>query len=152
MTNWAKNMITVGDAIQLGAQQFEAADLYFGHGTDNAWDESLSLVLYALSLPWDVDPEVQKRHLTQDEKARIEALFERRVEERIPAAYLTGEAWFAGVPFHVDSRVLVPRSPIAELIENGFAPWLPEDPQTVLDLCAGSGCIGIACALYLEDT
>ncbi len=146
-----EHMTTVGDAIHLGAEFFEAAGLYFGHGTDNAWDESLSLVLYALSLPWDVDASVQERQLTEVEQYVIAALFERRIKERVPAAYLTGEAWFAGIPFHVDERVLVPRSPIAELIESEFAPWLSDAPQTILDLCTGSGCIGIACALYLPE-
>lgn len=150
MNNTPENPCTLGEAIRYGAEQFDAASLYFGHGTDNAWDESLSLVLHCLSLPWDVDPSVQERQLTEDEWCSIKALFERRITERIPAAYLIGEAWFAGVPFWVDSRVLVPRSPIAELIENEFYPWLSQPPKTILDLCTGSGCIGIACALYLE--
>ena len=150
MNNPPKNPCTVGEAIRYGAEQFDAAGLYFGHGTDNAWDESLFLVLHCLSLPWDVDPSVQEQQLTEDEWGDIQALFERRMRERIPAAYLIGEAWFAGVPFFVDSRVLVPRSPIAELIENEFHPWLTEAPDSILDLCTGSGCIGIACALYLE--
>ena len=145
-------MTTVGAAIHLGAEQFEAAGIYFGHGTDNAWDESLSLVLFALSLPWDVDASIQERQLTEQEQSVIASLFERRVNERVPAAYLTGEGWFAGLPFHVDERVLVPRSPIAELIESEFIPWLSESPQTILDLCTGSGCIGIACALYLPES
>ncbi len=146
-----EHMTTVGDAIHHGAELFEAAGLYFGHGTDNAWDESLSLVLYALSLPWNVEASVQSRQLTEAEQSVIAALFERRIDERVPAAYLTGEAWFAGVPFYVDQRVLVPRSPIAELVESEFTPWLPDAPQTILDLCTGSGCIGIACALYLPE-
>ncbi len=145
-------MGTVGEAIRLGAQYFDEAGLYFGHGTDNAWDESLSLVLYALSLPWDVDASVQQRELSEAEQTCIASLFDRRVEERLPAAYLTGEAWFAGIPFHVDQRVLVPRSPIAELIESEFVPWLAAEPVHILDLCTGSGCIGIACALYLPQS
>lgn len=152
MKKMPKNVCSVGEAIRHGAEQFDTAGLFFGHGTDNAWDESLSLVLYSLSLPWDVDPSIQKRQLTEDEWNTIKALFERRVKERIPAAYLIGEAWFAGLPFFVDSQVLVPRSPIAELIENEFHPWLPQPPNRILDLCTGSGCIGIACALYMEDT
>ena len=147
----AQTIITVGDAIRQGARQFEEAGLFFGHGTDNPWDEALSLVLYVLNLPWDVDPAVAEHSLDDEERAAILALFERRIRERIPAAYLTGEAWFAGIPFCVDQRVLVPRSPIAELIETGFSPWLSAPPRSVLDLCAGSGCLGIACALYLED-
>jgi len=137
---------TVGDAIQWGADHFEDAGLYFGHGTDNPWDEAVSLVLHALSLPWNSDSDVLNQVLTEKEKTSIAHLYERRINEQIPAAYLIGEAWFAGLKFVVDSRVLVPRSPIAELIENAFLPWLPKAPSNILDLCTGSGCIGIACA------
>lgn len=89
--------------------------------------------------------------LTTSERARVVANIQRRIEERIPAAYITGQAWFAGLPYAVDERVLVPRSPIAELIEKRFAPWLTEEPLQILDLCTGSGCIGIACAYAFPD-
>ncbi len=138
----------VGDFINWGADRFEAEGLCFGHGTDNAWDEALSLVLFALCLPWDSDVSLLQRLLSTDEQSRITSLFDQRINERIPAAYMIGEAWFAGLSFAVDPRVLVPRSPIAELIESGFSPWLKTSPATVLDLCTGSGCIGIACAHY----
>lgn len=141
----------VGDFINWGAGRFEAAGLCFGHGTDNAWDEALSLVLFVLNLPWDSDVSVLQRSLSTDEQSRITSLFDRRINERIPAAYLIGEAWFAELSFAVDQRVLVPRSPIAELIESGFSPWLKTSPATVLDLCSGSGCIGIACAHYFPE-
>ena len=143
--------VTVGDFIQWGADRFAAAGLFFGHGSDNPWDESLSLVLFSLSLPWDSDSKVLDRQLSDKEKQKISNLFDRRINEKIPVAYLTGEAWFAGFKFLVDSRVLVPRSPIAELIEAEFSPWLPNLPNNILDLCTGSGCIGIACAHYFPE-
>jgi len=152
VTQKSKQKATVGDYIQWGADRFEGAGLFFGHGSDNAWDESLSLVLFVLSLPWDSDSKVLDRGLSEKEKIRIGDLFDRRINEQIPAAYLTGEAWFAGYKFLVDSRVLVPRSPIAELIEAQFNPWLPDVPNSILDLCTGSGCIGIACAHYFPES
>ncbi|MEH6468454.1 MAG: 50S ribosomal protein L3 N(5)-glutamine methyltransferase [Porticoccus sp.] len=148
MQNTPENPKTVGGYIQIGADLFDHAGLYFGHGTDNAWDESLSLVLFALSLPWDSDSSTLEHSVSPEEAVIITTLFDRRIKERLPAAYLTGEAWFAGLKFSVDPRVLVPRSPIAELIEAQFQPWLIHDPSSILDLCSGSGCIGIACAHY----
>ena len=142
---------TVGEIIQWGAERFDQARLFFGHGTDNAWDEALTLVLHALSLSWDVDSDLLEQTLTEQQQAEIRGLFERRINEQIPAAYLTGEAWFAGYRFLVDSRVLVPRSPIAELIESYFSPWITKTPDNILDLCTGSGCIGIACAHYFLE-
>ena len=140
------SLLTVRDYIRWGASCFNGAGVCLGHGTDNAWDEATFLVLHCLHLPWDVNKEVLDARLTVDERRALLAVIDRRVEERIPAAYIIGEAWFAGLKFAVDERVLVPRSPLAELIENGFAPWLAEEPQQILDLCTGSGCIGIACA------
>lgn len=142
-----KSLETMLDYIRWGASRFTADGLFFGHGTDNALDESVALVLHALDLPHDLPPIYLQSRLTTPEKAAIMALFKRRVEERVPVPYLTNEAVFAGQPFYVDERVLVPRSPIAELIENRFEPWIdPERVTRVLDLCTGSGCIGIACA------
>jgi ribosomal protein L3 glutamine methyltransferase len=139
---------TALDYLRYGVSCFERAQLHFGHGTDNAVDEARLLVCHALDLPLDAPDVLFNSRLLETEKARVLALITRRVEERCPAAYLTGEAWFAGLPFAVDERVIVPRSPIAELIETGFAPWMdaPEQVARVLDLCTGSGCIAIACA------
>ncbi|HEX7380791.1 MAG TPA: 50S ribosomal protein L3 N(5)-glutamine methyltransferase [Nevskiaceae bacterium] len=138
---------TVRDWVRWGASAFGRAGLAYGHGTDNALDEAFHLVAWALKLPWDLPAPYLAAALTDDECRTVHALLERRIRTRAPAAYLTGEAWFAGLPFFVDEHVLVPRSPIAELIEAGFRPWLTTDPRTVLDLCCGCGCIGIACAL-----
>jgi ribosomal protein L3 glutamine methyltransferase len=143
---------TPADWIRRGAERFEAAGLHFGHGTDNALDEAAALVMFALQLPQDAPPEAFDRRLDADGSSRVEALLARRIAERRPAAYLTGEAWFAGLRFVVDPRVLVPRSPIAELIERGYAPWVDAARiERLLDLCTGSGCIAIASALALPD-
>ncbi|WP_111641987.1 50S ribosomal protein L3 N(5)-glutamine methyltransferase [Marinimicrobium alkaliphilum] len=146
-----RDLVTVRDYVRWGASQFNAAGLYFGHGTDNAWDEAVQLVLHALHLSEFNNAQILDARLTEDERMAVLALLERRVDERLPGAYLTGEAWFAGLKFHVDERVLVPRSPMAELIEKGFEPWLTEEPAQILDMCTGSGCIGIACAYAFPD-
>jgi ribosomal protein L3 glutamine methyltransferase len=137
------------DFVRWGASLFNAADIHYGHGMDNAIDESLTLVLHVLHLPHGLDRELMTAALTADEKAMVLSLFRRRLQERIPVSYITNEAWFAGLKFYVDERVLVPRSPIAELIEAGFIPWVdPDAVSHVLDLCTGSGCIAAACAHY----
>lgn len=140
---------TIVDLIRYGASRFNAAGLTFGHSYDNAIDEATQLVLHALHLPHDLGPAYGQARVTASEKADILALFARRIDERVPAAYLTGEAWFAGLSFKSDPRALVPRSPIAELIESGFEPWIGElDVGRALDLCTGSGCIAIAMGHY----
>jgi len=141
---------SVIDFIRWGASRFVEAKLYYGHGTNNAIDDSMALVLHALHLPFGMSSELFSAHLTRPEKQTVLALFERRINQRIPVPYLTHEAIFAGLSFYVDERVLVPRSPIAELIEQNFAPWVDADKiEHVLDLCTGSGCIAIACATAL---
>ncbi|QWP75655.1 50S ribosomal protein L3 N(5)-glutamine methyltransferase [Lysobacter sp. K5869] len=141
--------LTLVDLIRYGASRFNAAGLSFGHSYDNALDEATQLVLHALHLPHDLSPVYGQGRVTREEKDAVLELFERRIDERIPAAYLTGEAWFAGLSFKSDTRALVPRSPIAELIEAGFEPWLGgREVRRALDLCTGSGCIAIATGHY----
>lgn len=150
--NVIDELVTVRDFIRFGVSLFNAEGIYFGHGTDNALDEATALTLYALHLPHDMPGHFMEAALTQDEKSDVIDLFERRVSERVPAAYLTHEAWFAGFRFYVDHRVLVPRSPIAELISAQFEPWVESDQiNSVLDLCTGSACIAIACAYSLPQ-
>jgi ribosomal protein L3 glutamine methyltransferase len=146
--NWdVEPLETIQDLIRWGASRFTAEGLFFGHGTDNALDESAALVFHALNLQYDIPAEFLQSKPSDEEKAVILDLFKRRINERLPSAYLTNKTYFAGLPFYVDERVLVPRSPIAELIENGFQPWIdPERVSRVLDMCTGSGCIGIASA------
>jgi ribosomal protein L3 glutamine methyltransferase len=145
-------LATIIDLIRYGASRFNAAGLTFGHSYDNALDEATQLTLHALHLPHDLSPVYGNARVTEAEKEEVLGLFLRRIEERIPAAYLTGEAWFAGLSFKTDHRALVPRSPIAELIEHGFQPWLGDrEVLRALDLCTGSGCIAIAMAHYNPD-
>jgi len=147
-----EGLSTIQDFIRWGASRFNAEGLFFGHGTDNAIDEATSLVLYALHLPPDLPAIYRECRLTWPEREAVTELLERRIGERKPAAYLTNRAWFAGLELYVNEDVLVPRSPLAELVEAGFDPWLdPESVGRVLDLCTGSGCIGIAAAFYLPD-
>ena len=143
---------TIIDLIRYGASRFNAAGLTFGHSYDNALDEATQLTLHALHLPQDLSPVYGQARVTLAEKEDVLALFLRRIEERVPAAYLTGEAWFAGLSFKSDPRALVPRSPIAELIMAGFEPWLGgREVRRALDLCTGSGCIAIAMAHHNPD-
>ena len=145
----ADELHTIIDLIRYGTSRFNQAELSFGHSYDNALDEATQLVLHSLHLPHDLGPAYGQARLLREEKEQVLALFQRRIDERVPAAYLTGEAWFAGLSFKSDSRALVPRSPIAELIESGFEPWLAgREVQHALDLCTGSGCIAIAMAHY----
>ncbi len=142
-------LATVIDFIRYGASRFAAAGLTFGHSHDNAIDEASHLVLGTLHLPPDLPPAYGAGKLTAAERERVLTLIERRIDTREPVAYLVGETWFAGMPFKIDARALVPRSPIAELIEDGFAPWLDQRPVVhALDMCTGSGCIGIAMAAH----
>jgi ribosomal protein L3 glutamine methyltransferase len=144
------NLLTIRDFIRWGASRMNAAGVHFGHGTVDAIDEAAFLVLHALHLPPDLADDYFQAALTPTEKDTVLALLKQRVRERKPAAYITHKAWFMGLPFYVDERVLVPRSPMAELIEPHFAPWLLnvniDAVHNILDLCTGSGCIGIACA------
>lgn len=136
------------DMIYYGAAEFEAASLYYGHGTDNALDEAAYLAFFSLNKEPDYSDEALDASLSKEDIETVNHLFSERIESRQPAAYLTHEAWFAGLPFYVNENVLVPRSPIAELIDEQFQPWLQQDNvNSILDLCTGSGCIAIACAM-----
>ncbi len=143
----------MGDCVRWAQTCFEDATLHYGHGTDNAWDEALHLVFGTLQLDWSSDPSVLDCTLTDPEKMATVRNVQRRIDERIPVPYLTGRAWFAGLEFKIDRRAIVPRSPIAELIENDFSPWYTgAGLNRVLDLCCGSGCIGLAIAAWSPQT
>lgn len=142
---------TMLDWVRWGASRFNEAGLHFGHGTENAWDEAVYLLSWSVQQPWELFEKTSAARLTVSEKEAIYTLYTRRIVERIPAPYLTGVAWFAGYPYKVNRDVLIPRSPIAELIVNEFKPWMSKDPERILDLCTGSGCIGVACAHQFQD-
>lgn len=151
MTASPSRLRTLRDHIRWAVSRFQAEQLFFGHGTDNAWDEARQLVLGALHLPWEMADSYLDCRLEDDERERLQDLLRQRIEQRVPTAYLLGQSWFCGLPFIVDERVLIPRSPIGQLIERRFEPWLAQSPARILDLCTGSGCIGITCAYEFLD-
>ncbi len=138
---------TLRQLVEWATRQLEQADLFYGHGTDNPRDEAVYLVFGSLRIPFDVPEAALDEPLSGAQCLRVRKRVEQRIESRQPAAYLLGEAWFCGLPFHVNEHVLVPRSPFAELIQEGFQPWLNREPRRILDIGTGSGCIAIACAL-----
>lgn len=143
---------TIRDYVRWCAASFRRNNVYFGHGTDNALDESIRLVFHCAGLSLGSEDVFMDAALTKTERVSVLEMLRKRIEERTPLPYLTGVAWFSGLEFSVDERVLVPRSPFAELIEGGFSPWLRSESLTsVLDLCTGCGCIGIATAHYFEE-
>jgi ribosomal protein L3 glutamine methyltransferase len=151
MSNLTK-LTTILDYIRFALSQFSQAGLYYGHGTDNAYDEAHTLVLAALHLPQEINCQFYHAQLTKAEREQIEKLIALRVEKRIPMPYLIHTAWFCDLSFYVDERVLIPRSSLAEVIKNEGQPWVECDAVTdILDLCTGSACIAIACAKYFPQ-
>lgn len=146
------DFITLEDFLNWASEYFAENNLYYGHGTDNAWDEAVMLALYVLRLPAENDVSVLQRKLNTQEQQQLLDLALLRVSRRLPVPYLTNEAWFAGERYYVNEHVLIPRSPIAETIINEFQPWLGQlKPKRILDLCTGSGCLAILCAKYFPD-
>jgi len=147
-----EKLTTIRDFIRWGTSEFTRKKLTFGHGYACAFDEAVYLTLYALSLPDDWPESYYDCVLTRAERKRVLTYLYKRATARIPSAYLTKQAWFAGLKFYVDKRVLIPRSPIAELIEEQFEPWVDSDQvHSILDLCTGSGCIAIACQYVFPE-
>ncbi|USQ14580.1 50S ribosomal protein L3 N(5)-glutamine methyltransferase [Legionella lytica] len=147
-----EELSTVLDFLRFSLSCAIDAQLYYGHGTDNAWDDMRSLILRSLSLPYDIDPMLLNGRLTTSEKKFLCEQLEKRINQRVPVPYLIKEAYFCDLPFYVDERVLIPRSPIAELINQQFTPWIEADKVgRILDLCTGSGCIAIACCYAFPE-
>lgn len=140
------DLYTIQDLIRWTISRFNAAEIYYGHGTDNAWDEALHLILPSLYLPLELPHDFYSARLTASEKYRVVDLVIKRVQQRIPVPYLTNKAWFCGHEFYVNEHVLIPRSPIGELIDQQFEGIITTSPMHILDLCSGSACIAIACA------
>ncbi len=139
--------MTLRELIHRTEKQFSRADLFYGHGTDNALDEAFFLVMVTLDLEFDCNEEQLNQTLTTDQIKKVERLINKRINEHIPVAYLVNQAWFAGHKFYVNKNVLIPRSPLAELITSDFRPWVkPESVKSIIDIGTGSACIAIACA------
>jgi ribosomal protein L3 glutamine methyltransferase len=144
-------LVTIRDFIRFTVSCLRSADVHVGHGSEDHFAEASALVMQTLSLQWSADAEILDAKLLRSEKQAIVDLIDKRVNERTPLGYLLNLSYFCGHPFYVDERVLIPRSPIAELIEDRFAQWLENEPQRILDLCTGSGCIAIAMAYVFPD-
>jgi len=144
----AEELFTIRDWLRFTVSRFEEAGVFYGHGTDNAYDEAAWLILAALHLPHNTLENFLDAVITESERRHLAHLIERRITERIPTAYLVREAWLRGFKFYVDERVIVPRSHIAELLEEQLAPWIeyPEKVKSAADICTGSGCLGILLA------
>jgi len=146
------NLLTLRDLLRYAVSQFNQAELVFGHGSDNAWDEAAYLLLHTLHLPLDTLEPFLDARLLLEERQRCLSILQSRVEKRLPAAYLTGQAWLQGQRFIVDEHVIIPRSPIAELLAEQLAPWLAEPDRvgSILDMCCGCGCLAILAAQAFE--
>jgi ribosomal protein L3 glutamine methyltransferase len=144
----SEQLFTIRDWLRYTVTQFEKSDIFFGHGTDNSYDEAVWLIMSSLHLPLDTLENFLDAQLTLEERKHLESMIEQRVTNRTPTAYLVKEAWLRGFKFYVDERVIVPRSFIAELLEDGFQPWIeyPEMVESAVDICTGSGCLGILLA------
>ena len=142
------SLFTIRDWLRYSVSRLEESGVFFGHGTDNAYDESVWLVMSALHLPLDTLDNFLDARITKEEAKHLAHLIERRITERVPTAYLLREAWLKGFKFYVDERVIVPRSFIAELLEDGLQPWIeyPEMVESAADICTGSGCLGVLLA------
>lgn len=149
--NETHHLTTISDWVRFCASQMSRHQCFFGHGFDNAWSEACFLVLRHLHLDWDVPETAFNARITPTEAHSLHQTIRQRCVDKVPVAYLVSEGWFMNRPFSVSPEVLIPRSPIAELIENQFYPWLKDAPNSVLDLCTGSGCIGISLAYAFPD-
>lgn len=141
-------LFTIRDWIRFAVSQFEASDVFYGHGTDNAYDEAVWLIMSALHLPMDTLNNFLDARITTTERTKLANFIEQRITQHTPTAYLLKEAWLQGLKFYVDERVLIPRSFIAELLNNGLSPWVefPEMIESAADICTGSGCLGVLLA------
>jgi len=147
-----QTLATIRDWIRYAVSEFRKNNVFYGHGTDNALDEAVALILQTLHLPYDTPATLYDAVLTFEERETVDHIIIQRRDQKIPVAYLTHEAFFMGLSFYVDERVLIPRSPIAELIQKEFSPWIEaQHVSNILDLCTGSGCIAIACAEIFPD-
>lgn len=147
----AAELKTIKDWQRYAVTEMNQAEVFFGHGAVDAWQETNLLLASVTVMNFNELAEVGECRLTSFEKQKFWQLLQKRIDQRVPASYLTNQAWFMGLPFYVDERVLIPRSPIGELIENQFQPWLNTSPQRILDLCTGSGCIAIASAYAFPE-
>ncbi|MBC7787906.1 MAG: 50S ribosomal protein L3 N(5)-glutamine methyltransferase [Methylophilaceae bacterium] len=143
-----EELYTIRDWLRFSVSRFEASDIFYGHGTDNSYDEAVWLIMSALHLPMETLENFLDARITERERQHLANLIERRISEHTPTAYLVNEAWLQGFKFYVDERVIVPRSFIAELLESGLSPWIeyPEMIENAADICTGSGCLGILLA------
>ena len=146
-----EELLTANDILRWAVSRFNESDVYYGHGTDNPWDEAFSLLAWGLNIGPMLNSEVLSSRLTISERKRIIDVIVARIESKKPAAYLTNQAYFVDLPFYVDENVLVPRSPIGELIKEQFKSVIDFTPNSILDLCTGSGCIAVACAYAFEE-
>ncbi len=144
-------LATLRDYIRWAISRFNQAQLFFQHDGEGVFEEARALVLGSLHLPYEMHDKYLDCNLHSDEHVLVQDVLKKRIEQRIPAAYLLGQTWFAGLLFKVDERVMVPRSPLEEIIPQHFSPWLIKSPQRILDLCTGSGCLGISCAIEFPE-